>query len=64
MHLNMGEDNGMMILFVDIRQTLKEKRDSDHITLSMDGVQIFDLPVTQLQKAYGRLGKCMEAGKR
>ena len=64
MHLNMGEDNGMMILYIDIRKTLKEKRDSDRITLSMDGVQIFDLPVTQLQKAYGRLGKCMEAGKR
>lgn len=63
MHLNLGE-SGMVVLFIDIRKMLKEKRDTDRITLTMDGTQVFDMEVVQMQKAYARLGACMDAAKR
>ncbi len=60
LHVGMG-GKGMLILFIDVKKMVKEKRDSDRISVTMNGQTVFDQSQVQFLNAYRRLDQCMQA---
>ena len=57
-----GKDpHGTLMVSVQIASVLKEKIDTNDLSVSLAGAEVFGAKLMGLQEAYGRLGDCMAA---
>lgn len=52
---------GTLIVTVNIMSVLKEKADTNDLSISLDGREVFQAKLVEIQKAYAKLGACMAA---
>jgi hypothetical protein len=53
--------HGTLIVAVQIASVLKEKADTNDLSISLDGNEVYRAKLVEIQKAYARLGACMAA---
>jgi hypothetical protein len=54
--------HGTLMVAVQIASVLKEKADTNDLSISLDGMEVFAAKLVGLQKAYVRLAECMAVG--
>ena len=63
-NIRLQDDGGTFVMGMPVKEMLKQKHDSETITLLYQGKQVYQLPVIRISAALKQLEQCVNKGKK